>query len=630
MVDHRADGHRSLAYIGERPGWRSGLLDRVIGSIDGVVGWLTGRGGGQAGDDDGWTRSLRLPLAITAVWLIALGAYGAGYLARTGTETGVTRALPTLDLLFFAFAVAGPLAMLWMVVLLHARSARLSEALATQSESALALAATVATLNEAVDRVTAGATDRLDDTTARVERDAQAALVRIDRVTRDLAAKLDAALLDSIVMLDRKLLERTARSEAALAAQREALERSLRDRVAATDAALEAQREAISARLDADAARLARALEAAAQALIEAQDALAERIAAGLTERRAQFDRGIADLLSGLKGRLDAIGSHVDEALMGLANELAAAENARQKALEEGLGEREKRLQAGVDEMVQTVAVDVAPLLVDLRTALTETRRTVAANPPASAERLSALLGEAAERRIGPERAALTDAVGRIAALEEESRRLLAQIDRTARLNPLMTERGAAAPAPTREEAAGLPFAILPQTLGRGALNWTAAIRALDGLPAGEAGRRAVKRAAGDPDIAALAALSAKIDAALAEDGLHLGDLIPVHAPAELWLRFAGGERGGEIDALAGIEDEVALAIARTRLRDDTGFRAAALRLVATYARLVARAAAELGADPRLVELAETPAGRAFMLLAGPTRALRPMPVTPD
>ena len=93
-----------------------------------------------------------------------------------------------------------------------------------------------------------------------------------------------------------------------------------------------------------------------------------------------------------------------------------------------------------------------------------------------------------------------------------------------------------------------------------------------------------------------------------------------------LWARFGRGERGGEIAALAGIEDEVALAIARTRLRDDAEFRALAMRLVAAYARLIGRAADEIGADPRLVELAETRPGRAFQLLAGLFRALSPVP----
>jgi hypothetical protein len=177
------------------------------------------------------------------------------------------------------------------------------------------------------------------------------------------------------------------------------------------------------------------------------------------------------------------------------------------------------------------------------------------------------------------------------------------------------------AAAPTSE----LPFPALPRGAGRAALDWTAVIRALADDSPGEARRHAIARASADPDVAALIGLTRGIAAALADDGLYLSDLSPVHCPATLWARFAAGERGGEIAALAGIEDEVALAITRTRLRDDLEFRRLAMRLVAAYARLVERAAAEIGADPRLVELAETRPGRAFQLLADPVRALWPM-----
>ncbi len=147
---------------------------------------------------------------------------------------------------------------------------------------------------------------------------------------------------------------------------------------------------------------------------------------------------------------------------------------------------------------------------------------------------------------------------------------MLAEIDRTSRLNPLMepTMQDAMAAAPTADPE--LPFASLPRAGGRAALDWTAAIRALSGEAPGETRRPAIERASADPDVAALIELTREVAAALAEDGLYLSDLAPVHCPAALWARFAAGERGGDIVGLAGVEDDVALAIARTRLRDDT------------------------------------------------------------
>jgi hypothetical protein len=352
---------------------------------------------------------------------------------------------------------------------------------------------------------------------------------------------------------------------------------------------------------------------------------LADRITSGFAENGARFDRQAAALLGSLQGRLDVVGERAEKALAAAAAELSAAQAARHRDLDEGFARRKTALTHALDAAARIVEGEIVPLISGLRQALAETRDSVAAHPPASAAELAGLLGDAAEERIRPERVALEDAVGRITALEDLARKMLAEIDRTSRLNPLMEPAGPG-PAVAPAAAAELPFPALPRADGRTTLDWTAVIRALSDESPGETRRHAIERAAEDPDVAALVGLTRRLADALAEDGLYLSDLAPVHSPAALWARFAEGERGGEMAALAGIEDDVALAIARSRLRDDPGFRRLAIRLVASYARLIERAAAEIGPDPRLVEIAETRPGRAFQLLAGLLHAFRPVP----
>ena len=603
MVEDRAEGRGTFGYTdGRGDGWRFALADRLADWFaprrDGEDAYRAERDGRE-----GWLTAHRAPLAMTAVWIGGLGIYAAGYAERMGDLGAVGRGFPALDLLFFAFAAIGPVAMLWMVWLLQARAARLTEAVGAQSESALAVAATLANLHDAVESLAENTTARLADASARVERQSGATMARVDRATGEMADRLEAALLDTMAKLDESLRARAGRFEKSL----------------------DAQRDALSRRLDDEAERLSRTVEAETQNIASVHETLAERIAAGFAENGARFDRQADELLGSLQGRLDAVSERAEKALAAAAAELAAAQAARHRDLDEGFARRKTALTHTLETTARIVEGEVVPLITGLREALAETRASIAAHPPATASDLAVLLGEAAEGRIRPERVALEDAVGRITALEDLARRMLAEIDRTSRLNPLM-EPPAPALAVAPPVTPGLPFEALPREANRTALDWTAVIRALSGESPGETRRHAVERAAADPDVAALVELTRRVAAALAEDGLYLSDLTPVHSPAGLWARFARGERGGEIAGLAGIEDDVALAIARSRLRDDPAFRRLAIRLVAAYGRLVERAAGELGADPRLVELAETRPGRAFLLLAGLLHAFRPVP----
>ena len=106
--------------------------------------------------------------------------------------------------------------------------------------------------------------------------------------------------------------------------------------------------------------------------------------------------------------------------------------------------------------------------------------------------------------------------------------------------------------------------------------------------------------------------LNAFLDALMVDE-----DVLPEHCSANVWSAWAQGERNAETAAIAGVRDDVANAIARGWLRRSEEHRSIALRYLKAYQALLVRALADLGTDARFVELAETSAGRMFILLGG-------------
>ena len=598
MVDHRADDDHGFRVYADQQGAGGRSLAQ---SLSDVRSWLFGRSDAKRSarrsytpHEDarhGWMQGSglrRMAIWVTALWVLILGAYGFGYYIRLDAAEAGTRLLPTIDLLFFAFAIAGPIAMLWLVVSMLERSAHITATIEAQSESALALAATLANLNESVDALSAGTTGRLEQACDRMEREAAASVVALDQNLRDAAGKLDSALIDSVTMLHEQMLARDKEREARI----------------------ERQRSAIDTRLDEDASRLALAIETEVQALREIKDLLHKQIEAGFASSRDKLDGAVADVLSWQENGLQETNKRVERAIESFTTRLAETQDAQTRLLRTSLAEP----------------------IGDISARLAETRKSLAANPPATAEALADLLGKTAQSLVRDERIAIERVLERIQILEERTARMHDAIDRTSRLNPLidapdmvtLTDAGDQSTA-TKTDIE-LPFSDLPHTAARAPLNWTAVVHALGGTETRPGSRHVVDKALADPDVAELVALTEQVAKGLSDDKVHLEDLTLEHSGAALWGRFGRGERGGEIEELAEIADDVTAAIVRARLRGNPDFRALALRHVGAYTRLVSRAVAEIGPDSRLIELADTRAGRVFMLISGLTGALRHAP----
>jgi len=217
---------------------------------------------------------------------------------------------------------------------------------------------------------------------------------------------------------------------------------------------------------------------------------------------------------------------------------------------------------------------------------------------------------------------------------------------------PAPSERPSAAPAPApapREEEPGLPLeapappparapaaipaspppaaAADPQGLlplaaeaapadaGR---DWGQVALALD-FPRDErddAGWAALAAGARDRPIAELLQAAEDALTLLAQHGVYMEDLSVRLAPPALWTRFAQGERGPALASIGGIDSPEAVESVRRMMKADPVFRDTAMHLMRRFDGVLRRAAAEPRGVDRLLALADSRTGRAFMLVA--------------
>ncbi len=135
-----------------------------------------------------------------------------------------------------------------------------------------------------------------------------------------------------------------------------------------------------------------------------------------------------------------------------------------------------------------------------------------------------------------------------------------------------------------------------------------------------EVGFAALRRALKDRTAKQLIQASQDVLTLMSQDGIYMDDLRPDRARAEIWRRFANGERGKPVASLGGIRDRSSLALTAGRMREDTIFRDAAHHFLRKYDQMLVAFEVE-ASDEDLAALAETRTSRAFMLLGRVTGA---------
>lgn len=132
-------------------------------------------------------------------------------------------------------------------------------------------------------------------------------------------------------------------------------------------------------------------------------------------------------------------------------------------------------------------------------------------------------------------------------------------------------------------------------------------------------GFAALRRALRDRRARRLVQASQDVLTLLSQDGIYMDDLRPEPASADLWRRFAKGERGQSMDGLGAVRDHAALSLVAARMREDTIFRDAVHHFMRRFDEILVTFE-EHATDTDLLELAETRTARAFMLLGRASR----------
>lgn len=128
----------------------------------------------------------------------------------------------------------------------------------------------------------------------------------------------------------------------------------------------------------------------------------------------------------------------------------------------------------------------------------------------------------------------------------------------------------------------------------------------------------ALRRALRDRKARRLVQASQDVLTLLSQDGIYMDDLRPDPVGAEMWRRFANGERGRGVETLGAVRDRAALALSAGRMREDTIFRDAVHHFLRRFDQMLVTFE-EHSTDTDLLELAETRTARAFMLLGRST-----------
>lgn len=135
-------------------------------------------------------------------------------------------------------------------------------------------------------------------------------------------------------------------------------------------------------------------------------------------------------------------------------------------------------------------------------------------------------------------------------------------------------------------------------------------------------GFAALRRALRDRDARHLVQASQDVLTLLSHDGIYMDDLRTEPAGADIWRRFAKGERGAAIAPLGTVRDGDTLDLAAARMRGDAIFRDAVHHFLRRFDQMLISFEAQ-ATETDLLALAETRTARAFLLLGRATGTFR-------
>ena len=256
------------------------------------------------------------------------------------------------------------------------------------------------------------------------------------------------------------------------------------------------------------------------------------------------------------------------------------------------------RLSSAIDALRHSVAPRAMPTANDLADALTVASRTMMAE----------------------EKAAMAAGLTRLDGALAETQSMMDELTQRESKARREAKKTSGPPALADQNQPALPLGAEGEVAEEGGveISWANVVRALD-FPRDEAdedGFAILRQVVADHDFASLLQAAEDTLTLLSEEGLFMEDLKPDHATLATWRAYADGARGERVMKIAGIDDEVALALARSKIRTDPVFRDASMHFLRRFDRLIVRMFKELGDDPMVLEVADSRTGRAFMIAA--------------
>lgn len=440
----------------------------------------------------------------------------------------------------------------------------------------------------------ASASETIGGTCERIEEKSAASIDNLQETLNTTTGKLDAALLDCVTLLDTKLRERAETLTQQVSEQQSELKQAVDENLKTIQEALQAGTTEISA----------------------SQDKHSHRLELGLTEASELLKRTLTELQTQQTKGLASASETIESTCERIATELVETLNSRIASLDQQLIQSRERIAEASATTQDSIREDLGGALKALTADIEHLRQSIAARPPATHEDLAGLMGDAIQHIVSPERAALIEGTSRLAELENRAQQILEQIDRTSRLTPMLADMGRPQAQRAQRLSTGL-FDELPEEVGRRELNWTAVVHVLTDQAPVPGTEDLIHATLRDPDLAELLKIRDSILSALAEHGLFPEDIPPEHGKPAAWTTWASGIRDDRTVSLAGVRRDIPNAIARGWLRQSSANCVLAMRYMRTYRRLIERAATAIGEDGRLVEMADSSAGRIFILLGG-------------
>lgn len=253
-----------------------------------------------------------------------------------------------------------------------------------------------------------------------------------------------------------------------------------------------------------------------------------------------------------------------------------------------------------------------------LSSAIDALRHSVAPRAMPTANDLADALTVAARTTMSEEKAALAAGLTRLDGALAETQSMMDELTQRESKARRAAKKTSGPPALANHDQPALPLGAEGEVIEEGAvdISWANVVRALD-FPRNEKdedGFAILRQVVADHDFASLLQAAEDTLSLLSEEGLFMEDLTPTPAPLAVWKRYAEGARGADVAKIGGVNDEVALALARSKIRTDPVFRDTAMHFLRRFDRLIVRMFAELGDDPMVLEVADSRTGRAFMI----------------